>query len=61
MISPILRIVIDTDVMVAAFDSPTGASRQLLMEVLDGNVCLSMSTGLLFEYETVLPAPSWRG
>lgn len=53
-----LRIVIDTDVLVGAFDSPTGASRQLLLEVLDGNVCPLMSTGLMFEYETVLTRPA---
>ena len=58
MISCVLRIVLDTDVLVAAFDSPTGASRQLLIEVLDRNVCLLMSTGLLLEYEAVLTRPA---
>jgi len=53
-----LRLVLDTDVLVAAFDSPTGASRQLVLEVLDGNGCLLMSTGLLLEYEAVLTRPT---
>lgn len=52
-----LRVVIDTDVMVAAFDSPRGASRQLLMNVLDGKMLLLLSTGLMLEYETVLTRP----
>jgi putative PIN family toxin of toxin-antitoxin system len=49
-----LRIVLDTDVLIAAFDSPPGASRQLLLEILDGKVRLLMSTSLLLEYEAVL-------
>ncbi len=53
-----LRLVLDTDVLVAAFDSPTGASRQLVLDVLDGNGCLLMSTGLLLEYEAVLTRPA---
>jgi putative PIN family toxin of toxin-antitoxin system len=58
MLSLVLRIVLDTDVMVAAFDSPTGASRQVVVEVLDGNVSMLMSTSLLFEYEAVLTRPT---
>jgi putative PIN family toxin of toxin-antitoxin system len=53
-----IRIVLDTDVLVAAFDSPTGASRQLLIEILDRNVSLLLSTTLLLEYETVLTRPA---
>ena len=50
-----LRIVLDSDVLVAAIDSPTGASRQLVTEVLGGHVCLLMSAGLMVEYRpTVL-------
>jgi putative PIN family toxin of toxin-antitoxin system len=49
-----LRIVPDTDLLVAAFDSPTGASRQLLLEILDGKIRMLMSTSLLLEYEAVL-------
>jgi putative PIN family toxin of toxin-antitoxin system len=53
-----IRIMLGTDVLVAAFDSPTGASRQLLIEILDGNVTLLMSTTLLLEYEAVLTRPT---
>jgi putative PIN family toxin of toxin-antitoxin system len=56
--SPMIRIMLGTDVLVAAFDSPTGASRQLLIEILDGNVTLLMSTTLLLEYEAVLTRPT---
>jgi putative PIN family toxin of toxin-antitoxin system len=52
-----LRIVLDTDVMVAAFDSPHGASRQLLLEVLDGKASMLLSTSLILEYEAVLTRP----
>ena len=52
------RLVLDTDVMVAAFDSPTGASRQLLLDVLDGKVALLLSASLMLEYESVLTRPS---
>jgi putative PIN family toxin of toxin-antitoxin system len=52
------RVVIDTDVMVAAFDSPSGAARQLVMGVLDGRVKLLLSTSLLLEYEAVLTRPA---
>jgi len=31
-----LRLVLDTDVMFAAFHSPAGASRRLFLEILDG-------------------------
>jgi putative PIN family toxin of toxin-antitoxin system len=56
-ISLVLRVVIDTDVMVAAFDSPSGASRRLVLEILDGKAVLLLSTGLLLEYEAVLTRP----
>jgi putative PIN family toxin of toxin-antitoxin system len=52
------RVVVDTDVMVAAFDSPTGASRQLLVEMLDGKAKLLLSTSLMLEYEAVLTRPN---
>lgn len=53
-----IRLVLDTDVLVAAFDSPTGASRQLIIDVLDGHACLLMSTNLMLEYEAVLTRPA---
>jgi putative PIN family toxin of toxin-antitoxin system len=52
-----LRIVIDTDVMVAAVESATGASRQLVTDVLDGRATLLLSTSLMLEYEDVLARP----
>jgi len=52
-----LRVVLDTDVVVAAFDSPHGASRQLLLDVLDGKVSMLLSTSLILEYEAVLTRP----
>ena len=51
------RLVLDTDVMVAAFDSATGASRQVLIEILDGKAQLLLSTSLMVEYEAVLTRP----
>jgi putative PIN family toxin of toxin-antitoxin system len=53
----VTRVVIDTDVMVAAFDSPSGASRQLLLDILDGKALLLLSAGLMLEYEAVLTRP----
>jgi putative PIN family toxin of toxin-antitoxin system len=53
----VLRVVIDTDVMVAAFDSPSGASRQVLLDILDGKAELLLSTSLMLEYEAVLTRP----
>lgn len=53
-----LRIVIDTDVMVAAVDSARGAARQLLLDVLDGKVTLLLSVSLMLEYEAVLTRPA---
>ncbi len=44
--------------MLAAFDSARGASRQLLLAVLDGRARLLLSTPLMLEYEDVLTRPS---
>lgn len=55
-----LTVVIDTDVMVAALESATGASRALLLAVLDGDVRMACSPALLFEYEAVLTRPAVR-
>lgn len=52
-----MRIVIDTNVMVAAFESATGASRVLVSEILEGRVTLLLSTSLMLEYEDVLTRP----
>ena len=53
-----LRLVLDTDVVVAGFSSAQGASRRLLLAALDGQVRLLLSTPLLMEYEAVLTRPS---
>jgi putative PIN family toxin of toxin-antitoxin system len=52
-----LRIVLDTDVMVAALRSDRGASRQLLLAALDGAFDLLVSVPLMVEYESVLTRP----
>jgi putative PIN family toxin of toxin-antitoxin system len=53
----ILRLVLDTDVMFAAFRSAHGASRRLLLHILDGRAHLLLSTAMLIEYEAVLTRP----
>ena len=52
-----LRLVLDTAVMVAAFESATGASRRLVLDVLDGQATMLLSTSLMLEYEAVLTRP----
>jgi putative PIN family toxin of toxin-antitoxin system len=52
-----LRIVLDTDVVVSGFISPDGASRQLLLDALDRRFSLLLSTSLLTEYEAVMCRP----
>lgn len=53
-----MRVVLDTDVVTSAFISPDGASRQLLLDALDGKFSLLLSTSLLLEYESVLRRPA---
>jgi len=52
-----LRVVLDTDVVLSAFISPEGASRQLLMDALAGRFRLLLTTSLLMEYDAVLRRP----
>ncbi len=52
-----LRVVLDTDVVLSAFISPDGASRQLLLGALDRRFMLLLTTSLLVEYESVLRRP----
>jgi putative PIN family toxin of toxin-antitoxin system len=52
------RVVLDTDVMVAGLSSAMGASRRLLLAVLDGEIRMLLSTPLLVEYEAVLTRPA---
>jgi putative PIN family toxin of toxin-antitoxin system len=49
-----LRLVLDTDVLVAAIRSDRGASRQLLLSALDGKIGALVSVPLMVEYEAVL-------
>ena len=49
--------VLDTDVLVAAFRSETGASRQILLAALDRRFELLISVPLMLEYEAVLSRP----
>jgi putative PIN family toxin of toxin-antitoxin system len=49
--------VLDTDVLVAAFRSAAGASRQILLAALAGRFRLLLSVPLMFEYEAVLSRP----
>ena len=52
-----LRFVLDTDVIVAASRSKTGASRQLLYGALAEEFRLLLSVPLILEYEAVLTRP----
>lgn len=47
----------DTDVVVAAFRSDRGASRQLLLAGLNRRITLLLSVPLMLEYEAVLTRP----
>jgi putative PIN family toxin of toxin-antitoxin system len=46
-----MRVVLDTDVIVAALRSPTGASAALIEHALDGDIALVLSVPLALEYE----------
>jgi putative PIN family toxin of toxin-antitoxin system len=52
-----MRLVLDTDVVVAALRSDQGASRQLVLAALDRRVVLVASVPLMLEYEAVLTRP----
>jgi PIN domain len=52
-----MRMVLDTDVLVAAFRSEHGASRQLLIAALDERFVLLASTAMWLEYEAVMTRP----
>jgi putative PIN family toxin of toxin-antitoxin system len=53
-----VRLMFDTDVVVAAFRSDQGASRQLLLAALDRRIVLVASVPLFLEYEAVLTRPA---
>jgi putative PIN family toxin of toxin-antitoxin system len=48
------RVVLDSNVLVSAFTSAQGASRQVLRKVLQGSVTALISVPLFVEYEAVL-------
>jgi len=49
-----LRLVLDTDVVIAALRSPRGASAEILRLAIAGRVRLLLSVPLALEYEAVL-------
>jgi len=54
----VLRAVLDTNVLVAALRSSSGASHQLLLAADRGDFELALSVPLLAEYDDVLARPS---
>ena len=48
-----VKLVLDTDVVVAAMRSPTGASAEILRLARQGRLTLLLSVALALEYETV--------
>jgi putative PIN family toxin of toxin-antitoxin system len=55
-----MRLVLDTDVVVAALRSPSGASAYLLDEIDSGKSVLLLSVALTLEYEAVCRRPQHR-
>jgi len=53
-----MRVVLDTDVVVAGVVSPSGASRQLLIAAADRRLELLVSVPLMLEWEAVLKRPA---
>lgn len=52
-----MKLVLDTDVVVAAWRSPTGASAELLRRVRRGEIIMAASVSLFMEYEAVCSRP----
>jgi putative PIN family toxin of toxin-antitoxin system len=55
-----MRLVLDTNVLVAAIRSNQGASRRLVVAVLGGQCRILVSASLLIEYEAVLKGDEHR-
>jgi len=53
-----MRLVLDTDTMVAAIRSNAGASRRLIVAGLERKVTLLVSVPLVIEYQAVLTRPA---
>jgi putative PIN family toxin of toxin-antitoxin system len=58
--SPVLRVVLDTSVVVAALRSRAGASNEILRLVSQGRVVALATPALFLEYEDVLARPEQR-
>jgi putative PIN family toxin of toxin-antitoxin system len=54
-----MRVVLDTDVLYAGIRSAKGASRQLLMAILDRRAEILLSTSLIVEHEAALTRPAF--
>lgn len=52
-----MRVVLDTNVLVAALRSKTGASAEILRAAYDGRLMAVANAGLFAEYEAVLTRP----
>ncbi len=52
-----MRMVVDTDVIVAAVRSRKGASAALLAHLVEGNATMLLSVALALEYETIALLP----
>ncbi|MCU0893577.1 MAG: putative toxin-antitoxin system toxin component, PIN family [Rhodospirillales bacterium] len=52
-----MRVVLDTDVVLAAVLSERGASRRMLLQVVNGELLALISVSLMLEYEAVLKRP----
>lgn len=57
----IWQIIIDTNILVAAFRSKLGAANYLLQKLKDTRWQVNVSTPLLLEYEDVLKRPEMTG
>ena len=55
-----MRVVLDTDVVVAAMRSPTGASAAMLRSLRRGRAVLLLSVPLALEYEAVCTTAAHR-
>jgi len=58
LVSQVLRAVLDTNVLVAALRSSSGASHQILLAADRGDFEVALSVPLLAEYDDVLVRPT---
>lgn len=52
-----LRVVVDTNVIVTAIRSPSGASAALVVELIQGKASLLLTVALFLEYEAICLRP----